>query len=46
MSEVLNPFGSEIFGIWNWLDAIIRVVIIVTVSLLDILSQRLRKLFL
>ncbi len=31
MSEVLNPFGGEIFGIWNWLDAIIRVVIIVTV---------------
>ncbi|MCA9830453.1 MAG: NADH-quinone oxidoreductase subunit NuoH [Dehalococcoidia bacterium] len=31
MSEVLNPFGSEIFGIWNWLDAIIRVVIMVTV---------------
>ncbi len=31
MSEVLNPFGGEIFGIWNWLDAIIRVVIMVTV---------------
>ena len=31
MSEVLNPFGGEIFGIWNWVDAIIRVVIIVTV---------------
>jgi len=31
VSEVLNPFGGEIFGIWNWLDAIIRVVIMVTV---------------
>lgn len=23
------PFGEEIFGIWNWLDAVIRVIIIV-----------------
>jgi NADH-quinone oxidoreductase subunit H len=23
------PFGGEIFGIWNWLDAIIRVVLVV-----------------
>jgi NADH-quinone oxidoreductase subunit H len=25
------PFGGEIFGIWNWVDAIIRVVLVVLV---------------